>query len=731
MKRVLELRESSAHTGNATSRWRTVFIALVLALTIGSASQAPPVLAAPAAANDIYFDLNIYPEKLPRICVNQRLTLYASVSKTIYKGLIGLDGKEIPIPGQKPAASVIAFVNKGPGTIEKISASGSSENKLFSLSGEDVFTFISDKPGKVTLQFTTVVKPAWIGANEKLAGEVLLTEYVTVQVGCKFKVKAIQQAIVAGGGNFNIVAMIDEAEITGDEQGHFTGTTPVNWVGAASNVGVCSVSINVASTTQANITGDMDESGQLTGNLSIGAPETTVTGTCAGVSNTSQMSLSADPLRFSVPSSGGVVKVAQGFVFETANMPGSAVIVVVPVEDEAAAFSPGNQAALFPWIFGASVGLALTQAFKSKKIRVTHLISKRLTILLLIFILLLVSCQTGTDTPPADSQVTDGPVPDSQVTDTPPVDSQESDVLTIQADVVFGPGTFIFPDTEAGLAGLSSYKSTLTLSFDGTRAGQTEQWSKTYVMLNTQEPAARQLTIELTGDVSSPDAVFIAEVDGAAYERRGENACNATVIDQENSLIERLKPFGLLTGVVGAEEAGAETVNDVASDHYTFDERAFGQSDIAQSTGEMWVASVGGYIVKYALTTKGDADYFGEGIEGTLTWDYELTDVNQPVTFALPDDCPPGMVDVPLLPDASNVLNMPSILAYDTASSLADIATFYQSEIPNLGWELTGEPTITDTTVLLDFTQGDQTMAIVVITSNGTTVNVILGKSQE
>jgi hypothetical protein len=74
-------------------------------------------------------------------------------------------------------------------------------------------------------------------------------------------------------------------------------------------------------------------------------------------------------------------------------------------------------------------------------------------------------------------------------------------VTTAQADMVFGSGPFSLLDTEAGLAGLSSYKATLTLSFDGTREGQPSQWSKTYVMLTTSESAARQLTIEKSGDV--------------------------------------------------------------------------------------------------------------------------------------------------------------------------------------------------------------------------------------
>ncbi len=341
-----------------------------------------------------------------------------------------------------------------------------------------------------------------------------------------------------------------------------------------------------------------------------------------------------------------------------------------------------------------------------------HLLSKRWRVVLLILMPLLVSsaCQAETGGPPADAQV--------------------SDDVTIQANVVFGPGVFIFPETKAGLADLSSYKATLTLSFDGTRDGQTEQWSKTYVMLRTKEPAARQLTIEKSGDVSDLDPVFMAEADGAAYERRGESACIATVIDQENSQIDRLDPAGLLTGVIGAEEAGNETVSDVAANHFTFDERAFGQLGLAQSTGEMWVASEGGYIVRYLVTTEGDAVYFGEGVEGTLTWDYQLTDVNVPAAIELPADCPAGMVDAPLLADASNVLNMPSVLGYDTSSSAEEAATFYQEQIPALGWTVVGEPNITAATAVLDFAKGDQKLTIIIRADEGATkVHILLSRS--
>ena len=344
----------------------------------------------------------------------------------------------------------------------------------------------------------------------------------------------------------------------------------------------------------------------------------------------------------------------------------------------------------------------------------THLLSNRWKILVMIFTLLLVSlaCLIPTGAISANPHA---PVPQ-----------------TVQADMALGAGTFSFPNTEAGLADLSSYKASLTLAFEGTRAGKPQKWSKTYVMLATAKPPARQLTIEKTGDLSDLAPVFMAEANGAAYQRSAGNACNATVLNPANSLAGQLEPAGFLTGVVGAQAAGSATINGTATKHYTFDERALGQSGQTQSKGELWVASDGGYVVKDMVTTKGNTDYFGEGIEGTLTWDYELTDVNKPVEINLPADCPAGMVNAPQLSDASNVINMPSILTYETTSSPADAAAFYQKQIPGLGWKLLGKPTVVASMALLSFTQGDQELTITITATKGVTkVRILQGRAQK
>lgn len=329
-------------------------------------------------------------------------------------------------------------------------------------------------------------------------------------------------------------------------------------------------------------------------------------------------------------------------------------------------------------------------------------------IILLLLLVISLACNVNTDT----SSTPEASLPEE---------------LVIERDTVFGPGSFIYTETNAGLKNLSSYKATLLLGFDGTRDGQPETWSRTYIMLATNNPAARQWTIETTGQVS----LFLAEMDGMDYEKRGEDACLANAIPPEDTLTEELELAYFLTGVIGAEEAGTETVNDLAANHYIFDQRAMGQDGLTESTGEIWVAAEDGYIVKYLLTTKANADYFGDGMEGTLTWDYQLSDVNLPAAITLPDGCPPGLVDAPMLPDASNVLNMGGMLAYDTSNIVEDVTAFYQEKMPELGWTPQGEPATTEVNAFLTYTMGDQSMTVIVTAGETSTeVRILVSKTQ-
>lgn len=310
-------------------------------------------------------------------------------------------------------------------------------------------------------------------------------------------------------------------------------------------------------------------------------------------------------------------------------------------------------------------------------------------------------------------------------------DEPETEIVATSEpfEAVFGSGPFNLLSTTKGLSDLSSYRATLTVSFDGVSAGQEAQWSRIYTMLVTQTPPARQLTIEYSEDSSAP--TYIAEINNTVYERRDGSACAAKAVEADGAWAESWEPAGFLDSVIGADEAGSEIVNDVASDHYTFDESAQGMSGI-ESIGELWVAPDGGYLVRYMLTTTAGADYFGESIEGVLSWDYQLSDVNQAFVIEIPDDCPPPLLDVPVMLDAADIFQMPGSTSFTTPSTVRDVAAFYAEQVAALGGQPANPPLITESstpfigtsaTALFGFTLSDQSIMLIA-SGDGSETNV-------
>jgi hypothetical protein len=300
-----------------------------------------------------------------------------------------------------------------------------------------------------------------------------------------------------------------------------------------------------------------------------------------------------------------------------------------------------------------------------------------------------------------------------------------SDPQTFDADLTFGSGSFNLGATTAGLADLADYTATLTVSFDGTDGGQPSKWTNVYVMTVSKDVNARQLTIA-SSDPADPNRVFRAEVNGVAYDKRGDQPCAGAVIDPSESasgspLADSLEPASLLSTAIGADPVGTEDANGVPANHYTFDENALGQAGVATSSGDVWVATTGGYLVKYTSTTTAKADFLGEGVEGTLAYDYELTGIGEPIVLPLPDDCPPGLITAPTLPDATDVANDPGSSSFDTASTPADVASFYQAQLPQLGWTPNDDVDVDETSAHLSFVQGFMTLSVDATTDAGVT----------
>lgn len=291
----------------------------------------------------------------------------------------------------------------------------------------------------------------------------------------------------------------------------------------------------------------------------------------------------------------------------------------------------------------------------------------------------------------------------------------------------FGPGPFNLADPTVGLSELSGYRSILTISFDGVTEGQPETWTRTRTLIVNADPPGRALTVEGDGEQSG---IYVAEVEGVLYRRPPDGTCTAAAITErgENVAPPVLELATQLWPVLGAEDAGAETVNEIAAHHYTFDQRALVTVPAATASGEVWVAEEDGYVVKYLLSLQGGPEYFGEGGEGTIFVEYNLTDAGQPPPLTLPEDCPGSFLDVPVMDDAQAIERLPSLTRYTTPSNVAAVAAYYQEQLPAAGWEVLGKPIVTENLSMLDFVQGEQQLTIIVSAgTDGTVVRLVQG----
>lgn len=329
---------------------------------------------------------------------------------------------------------------------------------------------------------------------------------------------------------------------------------------------------------------------------------------------------------------------------------------------------------------------------------------------------------------PAPSAAT--PVP-STPTSEPTTDPSK---VTMNVLLTPGPGPFFMPSPTVGLDKLTAYHATLIVSFTGTRAGKPEKWSKSYSMRVVSQPAARQLTIAsiTQPDEEIPDTPPQTEVGGIQYEGGDNVACAATVVGPDVPSLTESEPANLLPSVLGADEAGNATVNEVATRHYEFDERALVLGDSAPYSGELWVAADGDYLVRYMLSSKAGPEAYGEGLEGTTSWEYNLTDVNKPAAIHVPNGCPPGQLEASEMPGATNVQKSVGTLTFDLPSAtIDDVLAFYSAELTGDGWAATAEPIVEPGKMgSAAFTKGDLKVSVVVWAADGaTSVSVSLGNA--
>jgi hypothetical protein len=124
-------------------------------------------------------------------------------------------------------------------------------------------------------------------------------------------------------------------------------------------------------------------------------------------------------------------------------------------------------------------------------------------------------------------------------------------------------------------------------------------------------------------------------IDGMTYVIDTEGVCTMV----EGDPMELLTSGGIDMALSESDWSGFSlieqgvTVNDVQTDHYRF-QGAVDVAGLEQVDAELWLAADGGYPVRFHAT-----ETLSEGSQGTVTLEYNLTNINQALDIQVPPEC--------------------------------------------------------------------------------------------
>jgi hypothetical protein len=291
----------------------------------------------------------------------------------------------------------------------------------------------------------------------------------------------------------------------------------------------------------------------------------------------------------------------------------------------------------------------------------------------------------------------------------------------------------LLTDPTTGLASLKSYHVSFHQDVTGSLDGQPFE-RHTHIEL-TRASGQSDFVRELQGTDESASYFRAITTNQAVYRWNTlDESCQGEVGELLSG--ETLEPAELLLPILQTSKVGTETVNQIPLVHYHFDQNALPLTEPKPSvTGEIWLAEQGGYLVKYSLNAAKPAETTGAGLEAAQSWTYELSQINAVESVTLPAGCMAVPVDIPVMPDATDVSRSSGMMEYSTASSIFDVVDFYYHNLDSPGWTTTQkEPTGELKVPLgLSFSKGDERLSINIdqADAGGLEINIVLYNPKE
>ncbi|MFL7791994.1 MAG: hypothetical protein AB8I69_07625 [Anaerolineae bacterium] len=276
--------------------------------------------------------------------------------------------------------------------------------------------------------------------------------------------------------------------------------------------------------------------------------------------------------------------------------------------------------------------------------------------------------------------------------------------------------------TRVSLQALGAYHATFEMHFEGA-------YSWTYRLESRSDGSAMAYDLHIEGVKASqnPGDVRIV-VEGDIAKMRGpgtDDVCMQFPSDLDLGL-SLLTPDDLipLQGTeISLRSTGVEVIVGMEATHYTL--RQPNLESWQDVEVDIWEDVATGAVLRHDLRAAGMDPLFDAG-EGVLSGQFVVDDIG-PQTIEPVSGCE---TDLPLPPDATRIVKMPSLVAFESTATPSEIVGFYQAALVEVGWESTAEPETGIDATLLSYHRGEQTLDIN-IESRETGVHVELLLSEE
>jgi hypothetical protein len=324
-------------------------------------------------------------------------------------------------------------------------------------------------------------------------------------------------------------------------------------------------------------------------------------------------------------------------------------------------------------------------------------------VLLIVVAMVVTSCgggepaPTATTSSPAGGAVSATPTPRPTPTEEPPEPTSPPE------DFQFGEAT--------DLSRLSSYRLSYDFRWESTEEGQTETGSWQMIQEVVKQPPAQRTVWSSVedGEESSYESIQIGP---ETYINSGDGWIVMVSGSAEEPQMDALfsDPFDVVSGNTGKLVQRNVVVNGLSTDHYQFDESTLGATIglgvVAKAQGDVWVSTEYDVVVKYSARYEGE-DLAATGGSGVLELDFELSDVNQPISIEAPAGVEsPIPADIPIMDDATDLFAVEGMVSFATSQSLEEVTTFYDAQLATQGWTK-GESGMPG---MYTYTKGDRTV---------------------